>query len=283
MYLIKFYRFICFLSLDIVLGVTACSMLACKVLTIYPPLSYKFLLPLAVWALYLVDHLIDGYRHANNVHAKRYKIYYEKRRSLIALISGQILFALLVLIFSFDSVTFQFGLLTGIIILCYFIFEQLRFRGKIPAFPKEPMIAVVYTLGIWGVPLLISKEVFDANLIIIMLSFAMIVLMNVQLYSIIQLNEDKLSGYHSLADAFGVQFVYALNLTCGVIVALLNLYIILWPTSEIFRNASIILLIMDISLIFLSISSRFNCSEEFLGVMADATFYVPFIIMFFRG
>jgi hypothetical protein len=281
--LIRLYRFIRFLSLDIVLGVAAGSLLVCRVLKLYAPLSYQFLLPLAVWTLYLTDHLIDGLRQANNIRANRYQHYYYKRRPLIALIIVQVILAIMVLIFSFDSITFQFGVLTGIVVLGYFIFQQLRFRGEIHGFPKEPVIAVVYTLGIWGVPLLMSKEIFGIDLYIALLSFALMVLMNVQLYSILQAKEDKESGYPSLAGTFGIGFVHGLNLACGIIVALLNLYIIFWPTSAEFRNAGIIFLGMDVSLFILSIISRFSISKELLGILADATFFIPFTIVLFRG
>jgi len=107
--------------------------------------------------------------------------------------------------------------------------------------------------------------------------------MNVQLYSILQAKEDKAYGYPSLAGAIGINLVYALNLAIGIIISLLNLFIILWPINDEFRNAGIIFLGMDVSLFILSLLSRFSISKELLGILADATFFIPFTILLFQG
>jgi hypothetical protein len=279
----KVYRFFRFLSLDIVLGVASGSLFACKVLKLTPPLSYKFLLALAVWTLYLTDHLVDGFRLTNKNPTTRYRKYYDNRKPIILLIIAMIIIALLILIFSFDRITFQFGLIIGIIVLAYFIFQQLRFRGKISAFPKEPVIAIVYTVGIWGVPFLISKRALGLDAYFIIFSFALMVLMNVQLYSVLQAKEDKVSGYPSMAGAFGSAFVYRLNLALGILVALVNLFIILWPANEEFRNAAIVFLGMDVLLSILNIISQFSFSDELAGILADATFFLPIAILLFKG
>lgn len=280
---IKVYRFIRFLSFDIVLGVTSGSLLACHVLKLSPPASYQLLLPLAVWILYLTDHIVDGIRQATLIPATRYQLYYDKRKPLIALIIALIILALIILVISFNKIIFQFGILVGTIVVAYFIFQQLRFSGKIQAFPKEPVIAIVYTTGIWGVPLLLSKEVFSLDAYLIICSFAMMVLMNVQLFSILQASEDKDSGYPSLAGKFGINFVFGLNAALGILVALLNFYLILWPINAEFRNAGIIFMGMDLSLFILSFISRFSSLKELCGILADATFIIPITILFFKG
>jgi hypothetical protein len=266
-----------------VLGVAACSMLACRVLNFTPPLSYILLLPLAVWILYLTDHLADGQRHANKIPATRYQLYYTNARPLSALIIVLILISLCILLFTYDRITFQFGILVGIIVLAYFIFQQLRFKGKIIVFPKEPVIAIIYTLGIWGEPLLMFKEGFSLNLYLALLSFIFMVLMNVQIYSLLQVKEDRESGYPSIAGKYGAQFVTKLNLILGMFVAFISLYIIFWPANIEMRKAGIIFLSMDASLLFLNGLSRFFIFKEIIGMLADATFLIPFTIYLFKG
>jgi hypothetical protein len=266
-----------------VLGVAACSMLACKVLNFTPPFSYILLLPLTVWILYLSDHIADGQRHANKIPATRYQLYYTNARLLLALIIVLILTSLAILFFTFDRITFQFGILVGILVLVYFIFQQLRFKGEIFAFPKEPVIAIIYSLGIWGEPLFMFKEGFSLNLYLALISFAFMVLMNVQIYSVLQVKEDKESGYPSIAVEFGDRFVNKLNLILGIFVAIISLCLILLPKNIEMRNAGIIFLAMDTSLLILNGLSRFLKFKEIVGMLADAVFFIPFSILLFRG
>ena len=281
--LLNIYRFIRFLSLDIVFGVVSGSLLVCKILEINPPLLYKILLPLSVWILYLVDHLIDGFRQADRKSHTAYQSYYDNRKPLILLLVILILVVLLWLIFSFNRITFQFGVLVGIMVIAYFIFQHLRFKAKINTFPKEPVIAIVYTLGIWGIPLLLFKKDFNPELYLCLFSFALMVLMNVQLYSILQLDEDQKSGYHSLAGRIGIGSVRRLNIIFGIITGLFCIWIIARPLFTEFRNAGIVFLVMDVSLLILSLISRFSVSNEMLGIIADAVFLMPCTILLFQG
>jgi len=262
-----------------VLGVAAGSMLACHVLKLDPPLSYKFLLPLAVWMLYLADHLADGIRHAGKLPATRYNVYYSKRKSLIALLILLFLISTGILLFSFDKITFHFGLLVGLVVLVYFAFLQLRFKGKIHLFPKEPLIAIVYTLGIWGEPLLMFKGYFSYDLYFALFSFALLVYMNVQLCSILQITEDTASGYPSLAGAFGTDVISRVNFYLGILVATLSLFLIFQPVIDGLQNAGIIFMIMDISLIALNLISRYSRRRELIGILNDAVFFIAFLAL----
>ncbi len=274
-----FYRLIRFLSLDIVLGVAAGSMLVCHVLKLDPPLSYKFLLPLAVWMLYLADHLADGMRHARKLPATRYNVYYSNRKPLIALVIFLILVSTGILLFSFDKVTFHFGLLVGLVVLVYFAFQELRFKGRIHLFPKEPVIAMVYTLGIWGEPLLMFNGHFSYDIYFALFSFTLLVFMNVQLCSILQITEDTESGYPSLAGAFGADIVRRVNFCLGFLAALLCLFLIFRPVIEGLQTAGIIFLIMDISLIVLTMISRYSSRRELIGILNDAVFFLSFLAL----
>jgi len=51
------------LSIDVLLGVLAGSIMAVKILGIHPGLAWWFILPFTVWWIYLTDHYIDGLRH----------------------------------------------------------------------------------------------------------------------------------------------------------------------------------------------------------------------------
>lgn len=235
--MLKVYRFIRFLSLDIVMGVAAGSAMACRFLDMRAPLSYKLLLPLAVWILYLSDHLLDGLRHRGKSPSSRYQVYYNNSRPLLILLAVLVTASLAILIFSFDSLTFHFGIVVGVIVFIYFIFQQMRFMGKINAFPKEPVIAVVYTLGIWGEPLYMFKGSFSPDLYAAVITFAIMVLMNVQLYSILQLNEDHESGYPSTAVAFGAGFTRNLNIIGGILVALISFSLIVWHPVKSMQSA----------------------------------------------
>jgi hypothetical protein len=262
-----------------VLGVTAGSMLVCHALKIDPPLSYKFLLPLAVWMLYLADHIADGIRHAGKLPATRYNVYYSKRKPLIALLILLVLISISILLFSFDKITFHFGLLVGLFVLVYFSFQQLRYQGKIHLFPKEPLIAIVYSLGIWGEPLLMFKGYFSFDLYFSFFSFALLVFMNVQLCSILQIIEDTESGYPSLARAFGSALVSRVNFYSGLLIALLCFLLIFRHVIDGLQNVGIIFMIMDISLIVLTLISRHSSRRELIGILNDAVFFLPFLAL----
>ena len=197
----------------------------------------------------------------------------------MALLVFLVLSSICLLLFSFDKITFHFGMLVGLVVLTYFGFQQLRFKGKIRFFPKEPVIAIVYSLGIWGEPLLMYKGSFSYDLYFSLVVYALMVLMNVQLCSILQFKDDKESGYPSLAGAFGADYVNKLNTAIGILVAFLCIIVIFWPELESIREAAVIFLIMDFSLIFLNIISNYSRRRELIGILNDAIFFLPFLIL----
>ena len=62
----KIYRYLHFLSLDIVIGVLATSCFAARLFASDPGWIWYITLALTVWLLYMGDHMLDAWRHRKN-------------------------------------------------------------------------------------------------------------------------------------------------------------------------------------------------------------------------
>ena len=74
------------LSLDVVLGSLAVGMFAVKLLDVNPVLAWWFILPCAVWVVYTLDHLVDGFKRKGASSIYRHRFHYQNRWIIIALI-----------------------------------------------------------------------------------------------------------------------------------------------------------------------------------------------------
>ncbi len=139
------------LSLDVCLGVLGSGALATVITGARMKTAWWLLLPLSVWVIYTLDHLLDGKKVGPGSINPRHKFHYDHFKILSILCS----------IAAFVSALLAFLLLREIVLIGGAILAALAFLhlgiarwGKL-RFGKEFSVALIYSLGVWFGPFLV--------------------------------------------------------------------------------------------------------------------------------
>lgn len=167
--------------------------MAVNVLEVTPALAWWFVLPLAVWVVYTLDHLIDdwgktaeGMNHTATFHIRH-------RYILLVVVFLITAFLLLLSWLRLSSEVFTFGMILGILILLYAGLLYLLRENRQKLIPKKVFVSLVYTAGVWGAPLMLSEGDLQAPQIIILLLFWMLALANTSLFSLFESAKQPIS------------------------------------------------------------------------------------------
>lgn len=102
---------------------------------------------------------------------------------IVAAISGLIISS----IYSLQLLIF--GLVTGSLVIGYYILRAMNTGGRIARYPKEFIVSFVFTVGIWGYYLLqIQQEYF--TVILLTIGFFSSMLLNTHLFSFFERQEN---------------------------------------------------------------------------------------------
>ena len=79
----KLYRYLHFLSIDIVLGALASSCFAARLFGSNPGTIWWITLALTVWLLYTADHMLDAWKHRKNIERDLHYFMMKNRKTLV--------------------------------------------------------------------------------------------------------------------------------------------------------------------------------------------------------
>lgn len=190
------YRVIQHLSIDIVIGAVILLHFFSSLLSV--PVSWKasYLLAVAVWLIYTIDHIKDSLR-AKAPLRERYSFHLKHKRWLLILvfILGFSCIPILLTIEVSNILITGMGIVT---LSAIFLLFQREF-SKIGI--KEVYVAMVYSLGILITPLTLLGE-FHA---VVFINLFLITCTNLILFSWNEENEDKKDGFISIAVILGFE------------------------------------------------------------------------------
>jgi len=202
---IQWWQIFNILSVDVVIGALAGGVMAVRLLHVNPGFAWWIVMPLSVWIIYTVDHLIDGVKLKKNSHTVRhYFHYYYAKRILVAItILGVINFFLI--LFYLDERIIHFGLYAGTGTLVY-IFAVYQWGGKKShLLQKELFVALIYTVGIWGGPAALRNYELNTSGIILTVAFFLTVWIATLVLSVYEVDYDKLDKHNTISVNFGVR------------------------------------------------------------------------------
>ncbi len=279
--LIKIYKRISFLSLDIVLGALSGSIMAQKVFN--TPINYSWLiiLGISVWIIYTADHLLDSIKSKNLIAAER-RLFYRKYFKLLFVL--EIFFLIIVLYMSFKLIEIKLikaGLIIGLLIAFYFLMLYLFNAKKTLLLQKEMIVALIYTTGIFIAP--VSKVYPDINIyqILIIISFFLIVWADILLIAIFELNKDIHDNFTSLPVIIGIEstagFMSILLYIAFIFIVLISLFS---QINTIYTMSSIILFVIGISQIIIYKQRYCFSKNDIYRFATEAIFFLPAFMIF---
>jgi hypothetical protein len=147
-------RLIRSLSLDIVAGAVAGAAFAAHVTGARMPAAFWHALPAAIWAVYTLDHVIDGRRVGPDASNDRHAFHarHALPLSLAAALAGG--YAAL------RGYTLPRPLLAaGVALAALVVFHLGAVRTRFPSWlPREASVAAIYVAGIWIGPLALAAD-----------------------------------------------------------------------------------------------------------------------------
>lgn len=263
------------LSIDVVIGSILCGGLVVKLLNSEPGFVWWIVLPISVWIIYTMDHLIDGYKLKDKAHTYRHYFHFRYIKQLIFAILIFSAINIILVLFFLEKQIVIFGIvaatITGFYLLGVYLFQKKRSWF----FQKELFVAMVYTIGIWGGP----ASLIDFNLQfyqwICLLVFFILVLTDLFVFSLYESEADQLDGHSTLAVNLGKKLTERLILINITLVFVFSITLFIYGQDQIILVAAKVFMIMAIVLTGLVVfQSRLNKNSiyRFIG---ELVFWLP--------
>jgi len=234
------------LSIDVVIGSILSSFLVVRLLNIEPGWAFWIVLPVSVWIIYTLDHIIDAFRLKKQANTYRHYFHYLHLKRFIIIIATISVLDLTLLLCYLEKEIIYFGVVVSIATIAYLLL--IHFSGKKGSLlPKEIPVSIIYTFGIWGGPFALTNFNISTGQIILMIIFFLLVLADVLLLSFYEVGSDKKDNHSTITAKFGQAVTTKIIVTIIIAVYLLSFFIIF--TDELFLHRSIAKLYLFMGLI----------------------------------
>lgn len=200
---ISFYEHIRLLSIDVAVGALCGGSMVAAYLGVAMHWSWYVILPLAVWAIYTSDHLMDARRLGEGASTPRHRFHHQYFRVLMvaALVAAS---ACVVLAFLYLGMTgILFGIGMGMLALGHLVLVKFVGERSSPLLVKELGVALVYVGGIWGLPLILSGALGTREAMVPAAQFLLLALANLLEFSLYEYESDKRDRQTSFVQAIG--------------------------------------------------------------------------------
>jgi 4-hydroxybenzoate polyprenyltransferase len=275
----RVYRIIRILSLDILAGVFCGYTFARLILDSECPPLTPAILCLTVWLIYTLDHLLDARALKEKSGKPAYRWHYDNRKILWPiLLAAGIATVGLSLVFLSPRILI-FGCIMGILVVLYTLVHQGMLGSRMTYLFKESWISIIYTAGIWGVPLLSYGAALDIPVLLTIIIYLLLVLINVLIYSYHDYHTDSQESQQTLATVFGRKSTSHLLRLLILSILILVMVAFLTLDDQAMGKVYIILLSMTAVLGLIIAFPRFFSKNERYGVLADAVFLLPGLLV----
>lgn len=273
--LLRFYRWIQWLSLDVVIGAVASGAMVARWLEVAMPMSWWVALPMSVWVLYTADHLLDAYRLGDRATTDRHRFHTKYFYPLAFAWVVSFLFCAGVLPFWVPMSLVWLGVGVGLLAMAHLgLVWWIRDRIA-PWHAKELGVAIVYTTGVWGGPLVIAQPEWSPWILLPLVQFACLALINLLIFAWYEQEIDGKDGATSWVRGLGPERS-RLFMKCLIIGNVLLSGIAIWGHSkplDIALQATLMPMLLLLAWILFD-QTRFGPHDRY-RLFADAAFILP--------
>jgi len=273
-----FLRLLNTLSFDIVIGAVFSAILVIKLLNVVPGWAYWIVLPISVWIIYTLDHIIDALRLKKQANTYRHIFHFQYLKTILSILAAFSALNLVFIIFWLENKIIYFGLVLSLVTSLYLIL--IHFSGKKNSFlPKEIFVTFIYTVGIWGGPIAMTNLNISTGQLILMIIFFLLVLADVLLLSFFEVGSDQKDNHPTIAVKFGQAVTTKIIFTLIFVVYILSIFIIF--SDELFLHRSIAKLYLFMGLIQIIIIGipQFFEKNKLYRYIIEIVFWIPGFIM----
>ncbi len=259
------------LSLDVVAGAVVTHIIASRLPDGHGKVSWAstLLVGIAVFMIYVADRLLDN-RKSDHSPTPRHDFHVKNEVWLIKILLGLGLISL-VLLFWIPSKVLWFGVGLASLVGLYLGFAfRISAKHTAQVF-KEPLVAIVYTAGIWG-PAILTETTLAWESPVLMGLYGLLAFQNLLLFSWFESLE--LDEGFSLAIAWGTETVSSvLNWLLGLIIVG-ALAVVIFTTYRYCVRAAIVVVVMSGCMHVLKRSSAKVLPDERYRPLGDGIFLI---------
>jgi hypothetical protein len=278
----KIYRYLHFLSIDIVLGALASSCFAAQLFGADPGWIWWINLALTVWLLYTGDHMLDALRHKKKVEREMHYFMLKHRKLVIYSLGVVAVVNFILIINLLEKELFKYALVLAGLVLLFYAMRHVFRKNRILQVPGEFFVMILYMAGTWLGPAVAFEGGFEAGHGMIALIFLGVLLMNLGVISLYDIKLDSRMGIASLANLLGIKGTRNLLLGTAIAIYLLSLLQFLVFEMDRFSQYALILTGMcTILLLVLYYPSRFR-KNDYFRLAADAVLMMGFLSLLIR-
>jgi 4-hydroxybenzoate polyprenyltransferase len=277
MFFFRPFRFIRLFSLDIVAGALAALTFTASVMGVELHRSYYTIMALSVWLIYTADHLMDGAKTHGSSESEKGNFFYSYKIPIILVFLIILVLDFRLIVYRLDEKIIQFGMGPGIATVIYLLLNRYYENAPKWFFIKEVWIAIIYTLAIWGGPVIFAGDKVNPSQVALLVSSGLIIFGNVIIYSIYEREADAIENNKSMVKDFG------LKNTMNTAVFALSVSILFSLAAYVFYGSALIfflplVLISSMMLVILS-SPRIFSKSNYYGILADLLILLFFLVL----
>jgi hypothetical protein len=266
----KLYRVFNLVSLDIAAGAVVSALFFAKLLgtNILP---YGLIaLALTVWIVYTADHLRDARAIKHHASSERHHFHQRHFKFLFLLMCGAILVNVIIIFFIRKQVL-EAGLILALVVAAYLVVQRY-----LKVF-KEFFVACLYTCGVLLPSLSVVTQPPTTLQYAMMIQFAMIAFLNLLMFSWFDHDHDVTDRQSSFATILGKAVASKWILIIAILNVLFGVVIIMLSAAHVIP--AIILILMNVLLVMIFVSSK--GSKDFMKyrLLGDAIFLLPVIYL----
>lgn len=265
------------LSLDVVAGAVGCGCMVAGYLEVAMHWSWYVVLPLAVWAVYTADHLLDAAKLGEEASTQRHRFHHRFRKPL-AILAGLSALGAVGLALAFLGVEgLLFGAGMGLLVVLHLTLVRIVGGRTSPFLLKELGVAVIYAAGIWGLPMWLSGKAGTREALLPAIQFMLLALVNLIEFSLYEYKTDTADGQTSFVRAvgprLGIRFIRLVLATA----AGLGVFLLSEVDGVAVLRVEFIYLVMTLILAALVFKPLWFAVNERYRTWGDAAFLLPFL------
>jgi hypothetical protein len=263
--LIRFYRLMNILSIDVVAGAVASALFFAKIFQVQVRPQGVLALALTVWAIYTLDHLRDAKKIRHQASTRRHR-FHQRYFHVLTLLLGAVLIVDVVLVFYVKKKVFEWGIMLATVVGLYLLIQHsLRFL-------KEFFIALLYTCGVLLLSWPLSSLKINWIQYGVIIQFAIVAWINLIMFSWFDQEFDRQDRQNSFVTILGRK-------TTSLVLYCLMLSNFLLGGIQLFfqgvSSAVIILSLMNFTLLLVFHFRSTMAYNDRYRLVGDAVFLFP--------
>lgn len=274
----KAYAYLRLLSLDVVGGAIGAALMVVDLTGADVEWPFFVVLGLAVWLIYTLDHLLDAQKLGASASTPRHQFHHRFFKPLLVIWTILLLACggMALTLMGKTAILFGLGMLgmtLGHLLLVRWVGDKTS-----PFLIKEMGVTLVYCLGIWGLPLLVSGTWNAPSLLALLVQFVLLALVNLLEFSMFEHDLDAQDGQTSFVRAIGKKATRRLVMALLLLVFALSAVLFCYGAQAVGKVA-LIHALMGAGLVCLLVWPRTFVNLERYRAWGDGVFLLPYLCL----